>query len=70
MPIVFDSPGRKILAPKSFEHRHRDDSGTLYLDHQHAQFSDDSEILQKWRDHLQCRELFSMHQAFYVVAKK
>ena len=56
MHIVFDNPGRQIFSPKSFEHRRRDDSGTLALDHQHAQFSDDSEIPQKWRDHLQCRK--------------
>ena len=53
--IVFDNPGRQILSPKSFKHRRRDNSGTLPLDHQHAQFSNDPEIPQKWRDHLQCR---------------
>ena len=54
--IIFDNPGKQILSPKSFERRRRGDSGTLALDHQHAQFSDDSEIPQKWRDHLQCRK--------------
>ena len=54
--IIFDNPDRQLLSPKSFERRHRDDAGTLASDHHHAHFCDDSEIPQKWRDHLQCRE--------------
>lgn len=56
MHIIFDNPDRQLLSPKSFECRRRDDTGTLASDHHHAQFCNDSEIPQKWRDHLQCRE--------------
>lgn len=54
--IVFDNPGRQLLSPKAFERRRRDDTGILASDHHHAQFRDDCEVPQKWREHLQCRE--------------
>ena len=48
--VVFDNPGRQPNSPKSFEHRHRDDTASLSSDHKHVTFSDICSVPSKWRD--------------------
>uniref|UniRef100_A0A1X7VCY4 Uncharacterized protein n=1 Tax=Amphimedon queenslandica TaxID=400682 RepID=A0A1X7VCY4_AMPQE len=51
--VLFDSPGTFTWHPKNIERERRD--GTIGIDHEHLEFSDEMKIPSKWRDIISCR---------------
>ena len=54
--IVFDRPGQNPHTPKAFEHSRRDAEHSVSPGHEHFHFTDIAAVLQKWHDHLNCRQ--------------